>query len=172
MASEQIHVVVRKPLSDIEQDIRRKFGVRSALADVSIEEDALVFTFDGQSGESLPEKAPTSRSPISVTNGPRRGRRRKHRVRKRMKTRGWDVAAKFVNSRGQSCTIYRPFLEALSERKLTRREGQEITRELLVSNGNSPKPSSVEYFLNNTLEYIESRKPASRTAAASEEGSR
>lgn len=74
-----------------------------------------------------------------------------------MKTRGWDVVAKFENSRGQSCTVYRPFYDALVSGKLKRRDAYSAVREILISNGNDPKPSSIEYFLNNTLEYIQRR---------------
>jgi len=81
-----------------------------------------------------------------------------------MKTRGWDVVAKFVNSRGQSCTIYRPFYDTLSSRKFKPREAYSAVRDILVSNGNNPKPSSVEYFLNNTLEYVGRKSESSSPA--------
>lgn len=154
MAEEQVHLIVRKPLADIEREIRSKYGVRTALADVAIEEEALVFTFEGVPHTSKPVAEPRDDSVNSdARNYPTR-KRRKRRIRNRMKTRGWDVLAKFVNDRGQSCTIYRPFYEALRSGKLKHREAYSAVREILVSNGNSPKPSSVEYFLRNTLEYI------------------
>lgn len=160
MPAEQVHLVVRKPLSDIEQEIRRRYGVRSNLADVAIEQDALVFTFEGAPHVAAPPKLSNPDSSGVSSKYPSR-KRRKQRVRNRMKTRGWDVVAKFVNSRGLSCTIYRPFYAVLSTQKLKRREAYSTVRDILVANGNNPKPSSVEYFLNNTLEYIGRRSESS-----------
>jgi hypothetical protein len=156
MPAEQIHTVVRKPMADLEEEIRRKYGIRSALADVAIEQDALVFTFEGQSNAAVSReimREPSS-SRVSEEKVPVRVRR-KRRVRNRMKTRGWDVVAKFVNGKGQSTTIYRPFYDALTRKKLKRREAYSAVRDILVANGNHPKPSSIEYFLDNTLEYID-----------------
>ena len=168
MPSEQVHLVVRKPLSDIEEDIRRKFGLTTALSEVSIEKDALVFTFEGGPNESKPPKPVLSNGEGAGSHLSPPRRRRKRRIRNRMKTGGWDVVAKFTNSRGQPCTIYRPIFDALTSRKLTRREAYAITRDALVSKGNSPKPSSVEYFLNNTLEYIGSKELIARKSPTSE----
>lgn len=157
MTAEQFQIVVKKPLTDIEGEIRKKYSVRATLVDVAIEQDALVFTFDGGSSEGGPgRRAGQHETPEPRGDGAVR-RRRKRRVRNRMKTRGWDVVAKFVNSRGQTCTIYRPFYDALSAQKRKRREAYSAVRDIIVANGNNPKPSSVEYFLNNTLEYIQRR---------------
>jgi hypothetical protein len=162
MPGEQVHLVVRKPLADIEEELRQKYGVRSTLTDVAIEQDALVFTFEGS--KSAPPtrlaKSESDPAPVPDTTDLTR-KRRKRRVRNRMKTRGWDVVAKFVNSRGQPCTIYRPFFDVLSTQKLKRREAYSAIRDILVANGNNPKPSSVEYFLNNTMEYLQSHQGAS-----------
>ena len=154
MSEEQFQIVVKKPLSDLEEEIRRKYSVRAPLADVAIEQDALVFTFEGASSgkESVKSADQDAKRLPRETETVRK--RRKRRVRNRMKTRGWDVVAKFVNSRGQSCTIYRPFFDALSAQKLKRREAYSRVRDILVTNGNNPKPSSIEYFLSNTLEYL------------------
>ena len=62
--------------------------------------------------------------------------------------------AKFVNSRGQRTTIYRPILDAIAGKGLSRRKAHAAVRAILVANGNSPKPTTVEYFLQNTLEYV------------------
>lgn len=167
MPPEQIQVVVRKPLSDIEDEIRRKYRVQGGLADVAIEQDALVLTFQGIPQNSASKTVPPSTN--STSNSAEKvsvRRRRKHRVRNRMKTRGWDVVAKFVNSRGQTCTIYRPFYDALASQKLKRREAYSIVRDVLVSNGNSPRPASIDYFLSNTLEYIHRQSLGSKGATA------
>lgn len=166
MAEEQVHLVVRKPLTDIEEEIRRKYRVRTSLTDVSIEQDALVFTFDGHTDHITPALPGASIDGPTASPSPSPVRRRKkRRVRNRMKTKGWDVVAKLRNSRGQSCTIYRPFYDALSTRKLKAREAYSLVRGILVSNGNSPRPSSVEYFLKNTLEYIETQRSQAAASA-------
>lgn len=157
MPAEQVHLVIRKPLSEIEQELRHRYGVKRNLVEVAIEQDALVFTFEGAPHTDSPSKPLTHDSNSTVPKSPIVRTRRKKRIRNRMKTRGWDVVAKFVNTRGQSCTIYRPFYDALLAGKLKRREAYSAVREILVSNDNNPKPSSVDYFLNNTLEYIQRR---------------
>ena len=157
MSPEQIRLVVRKPLSDIEGELRKKYGLKGPLVDVSIEQDALSMVFDGSNRASAPrEDLQPDRDVglVPATAMPANRRRRKRRVRNRMKTRGWDVVAKFVNSKGQSCTIYRPMLEALAQKGLTRRQAYGAVREILLSNGNRPSPPSIDYFLNNTIEYL------------------
>lgn len=169
MPEEQVHLIVRKPLADIEKEIRGKYGVLTPLADVAIEQEALVFTFEGTSVSRGSIESPKIGSiQRAVGISPSR-KRRKRRLRNRMKTRGWDVVAKIENSRGQSCTIYRPLYDALVSGKLKRRDAYSAVREILISNGNSPKPSSVEYFLNNTLEYIQRQGNAGPGKAAREQ---
>jgi hypothetical protein len=161
---ETVHLVVRKPLADIESEIRRKHGVTSPLIEVAVERDSLVLTFQGGSAMEGPAhvpRTPTSKvsgSTISVASPTRR--RAKRRVRNRMRTRGWPVVSKFVNGRGQSCTVYKPILDALQSRRLRRREAYTAVRQLLVANGNTPGPSSVEYFLDNHLEFMEKNRQA------------
>jgi hypothetical protein len=166
MTGEEIHIVVRKPLADIEQDVRRKFGVATALLNASLEPDALVLTFSGirQAKHSQPlEIALGPNAAASVGTGvgnPGHRRRSKKRARQRTKTRGWDVVGKFVNSKGLRCTIYRPMYDALRGKKIRRREAYSAIRQILMANGNNPKPSTVEYFLDNTLEFLsQSRQP-------------
>jgi hypothetical protein len=165
MTAEEVRLVVRKPLADIEQEVRRKYGVVTPLLETSIEPDSLVLTFAGTGGgpspksaqiESLTVPSPTRES-SAATSTPRR--RSKRRVRQRTKTRGWDVLGKFRNSGGQTCTIYRPMYDVLTSRKLRRREAYSEIRKILVANGNNPKPASVEYYLKNTLEYISAHPP-------------
>jgi len=170
VVDEQIHLVVRKPLSAIEAEIRRRFSLEGPLSDVALEKDALVLTFEGPTHVSGQVSAKRTSQPATNPETVVVRKRRKHRVRNRMKTRGWNVVAKFANSRGQSCTVYRPFYDALVSGKLKRREAYAKIRDILVSNGNKPKPSSVEYFLNNTLEYIE--RDTARAAPSPSRGSR
>jgi hypothetical protein len=172
VVDEQIHLVVRKPLSAIEAEIRRRYSLKGPLSDVALEKDALVLTFEGPPYVSGHVSAKETTQPATNPESVAVRKRRKRRVRNRMKTRGWNVVAKFVNSRGQSCTVYRPFYDALVSGKLKRREAYATVRDILVSNGNNPKPSSVEYFLNNTLEYIErgTARPAPSPSRGSKAG--
>jgi hypothetical protein len=155
VADEQVRVVVTKPLADLEAELRRKYRLAQPLLGVSIEAEAVVFTFAGlwRQTDISRVREESLRDSSDLTIEPAK-RRRKRRVRNRTKTRGWDVVAKIRNARGQSCTIYRPFVDALSSGPIPRREAYSTVRKIITANGNDPNPATVEYFLNNTLEYI------------------
>lgn len=153
------HLVIRKPLTSIENEIRKKFAITSPLVDVAVEHDALVMTFQGgpysKVNASERHTAQPDSTPDSVdTSAGRIRKRSKLRVRNRMRTRGWQIVDKFVNSHGQSCSIYKPILDAIKVKGARRRESYTAVRQLLIANGNDPGPSSVEYFLDNHLEYL------------------
>ena len=76
-----------------------------------------------------------------------------------MKTQGWNVVTKTTNSHGQTVTIYKPFVDALSGMKGSKREKEKVVTEILRANGNRPGPGSVRYYLENTLEYLEALEP-------------
>jgi hypothetical protein len=77
-----------------------------------------------------------------------------------MKTRGWQIVARITNSKGQKCTIYKPFVDALQDPKLAIEEQKKLVEKILRSNRNRPSEASIQYFLENTLEYLNSiRKP-------------
>ena len=84
------------------------------------------------------------------------------RLRNRMKTRGWNVVGKITNKYGMKSNVYHPFVEALRDVNISRAEQRSIVAKILRSNGNNPAPLSVEYFLDNTLEYLAQEK-AGRT---------
>lgn len=71
-----------------------------------------------------------------------------------MKTRGWNIISKMTNSRGQTTTIYEPFVLALRDSKLSKSEQRKRVVGILRANGNRPGPVSIEYYLSNTLEYL------------------
>ena len=75
--------------------------------------------------------------------------------RRRMKTRGWEVVEKIQNSYGQSARVYRPFVDALSAKGLTTAEKRSAVAKVLRSNGNRPTDSSIEYYMMNTLEFLD-----------------
>jgi hypothetical protein len=142
---EQVLTVVKIPISEIEEWIRARHTLPSILADFRIEEDKLVLYFNQED---------TSKTDLDTQTSKTSTRRRAHRKRNRMKTRGWDVVARITNSKGQECAIYRPFVEALQNQKMTPEEQKKSVEEILRSNRNRPSEASVRYFLENTLEYL------------------
>jgi len=153
--NEEVTTLVRIPIHEIEQMIRRKYALPKAMIDVRLESDSLILYFaDKDKTDSLAHTA--SFSP-SVTLIGKRRKRRAHRRRNRMKTRGWDIVARITNRKGQACAIYKPFVEALS-RPLSAADQRAAVIKILRSNGNRPSEASISYFLENTLEYLNSRK--------------
>jgi hypothetical protein len=144
--SEQVLTLVKVPITEIEEWIRARHVLPSVLTDVRIEENNLVLYFSqgetSQTGVELQSPKTSAR------------RRRAHRKRNRMKTRGWEVVARITNSKGQDCTIYKPFVEALQNPTQTVEEQKKAVEGILRSNRNRPSESSVRYFLENTLEYL------------------
>jgi len=78
-----------------------------------------------------------------------------------MKTRGWKVVARLTNSKGQKCAIYKPFVDALQDTKLTVEDQKKTVERILRANRNRPSESSVKYFLENTLEYLQKKRDQS-----------
>lgn len=146
----RLEVNIRKPLKELEEELLKTHGVSGRIAAVQIEGDEVVFTVDG-----LPLK-PAAGNPKDT---PRPRRRRVKR--NRMKTRGWEVAGRVQDEQGHVSRVYKPFVEALAGKELTRTQQARAVREILVSNGNRPDQDSVEYFLDNTLRYLATVKGGS-----------
>jgi len=157
---EEVLTVVKIPITEIEQTLREKHVLPKLLVDVRIDEDNLVLCF---SDELKTEEEDSSRS-----IGLGRKRRRAHRKRNRMKTRGWEIVGRMTNSKGQKCTIYKPFVDALRDSSLRVEEQKAVVARILRSNKNKPSEESVRYFLENTLEYLQSQMTT--TVPASKEG--
>jgi hypothetical protein len=157
---EEVSTVVKIPIMEIEQTVRAKHVLPKFLVDVRIDEDNLVLCFR----DELKTKEEGSSPPIGLG----RKRRRAHRKRNRMKTRGWEAVGRITNSKGQKCTIYKPFVDALRDSSLTVEEQKAVVARILRSNKNKPSEESVRYFLENTLEYLQSQM--ARTVPASREG--
>jgi hypothetical protein len=148
--AEELVTQVRYPIADLETMSRKKYGLKETLSDFRLEGDVLVLYF---SSTSVPA-ANKGTGPAPVRKPADRPRRSVGR-RNRMKTRGWKVVTRFVNSKGQQCSIYAPFVDALADKKLTDKERRSVVREILKSNGNKPPESSIEYYLSNTMEYLQ-----------------
>jgi hypothetical protein len=150
---EQILTLVRIPISDVVDWIRTKHFLPSVLKEFHIEEETLVLYF-GESEELQREQdSQLLRSHVQ--------KRRARRRRNRMKTRGWEVTARITNSKGQYCAIYKPFVEALQDPKLTIDEQKKVVEGILKSNRNRPAEASIQYFLENTLEYLQKQRELS-----------
>jgi len=147
--SEEVLTLVKIPLSQIEQSVRSKHTLPDALVDVRLEADSLVLYFaEKPKAETVAVYAQNS----SIINMKRK-KRRARRKRNRMKTRGWEIVGNMVNSKGQTCTIYKPFVEALKQ-PMPPADQKLIVAKILRSNGNRPSETSIAYFLENTLEYL------------------
>lgn len=143
----EVITLVKMPITEIEEWVRTKHTLPKVLTEFRIEEnDLLLFFNDGErQKERLLPKVSTSGT---------RGRKAR-RKRNRMKTRGWKIVSRITNSKGQKCSIYRPFVEALKNSNLPKLEQKKLVEKILKSNRNKPSEASIQYFLENTLEYLE-----------------
>jgi len=146
----KVITLVKIPISEIEEWIKTKHSLPSVLTDFHIEEKDLVLYFRE---EELPGD-----TEYSQPNRNLNGKRRAHRKRNRMRTRGWETVARITNSKGQHCTIYKPFVDTLQNLELTVDEQRKIVEKILRSNRNKPSEGSIQYYLENTLEYLRNNK--------------
>ena len=176
LMDEDITTVVRIPITRLEDDIRKKHSIALALQSVSLEKDAVVLRFGGTSFlasnqprnegissqtslRGVEERYSSEIEPVNpngtclIELAPRVRRRRPSR-RNRMKTRGWNIVTKITNSRGQTVTIYEPFVAALRGKRMSRKQMENAVATVLKENGNRPGPVSIDYYLSNTLEYL------------------
>ena len=158
---EEILTVVRLPLADLSDEIRRRHKLAETLVDSRIEGDALVMYFSrraqatskNEPGEPVAEISGRIRAEVMEPHDGIRRRRAKGR-RNRMRTRGWQVVGRIVNSRGQSALVYKPFVEALASKHLASSQEKAIVTQILRANGNRPSAASIEYYWMNTVEYL------------------
>ena len=167
--SEEVSITIRVPLSRIETDIRKKHSVTLQTVSVSLAEGYLVFLFEDATRapetssvtnprrDSAANRVAATMVPASKVDGvdlPHTSRKRRPSTRNRMRTRGWGIVAKTVNSKGQTVAIYEPFVDALKGKNLTRRAQEAIVARVLRENGNRPGRVSIDYYLDNTLEFL------------------
>lgn len=158
--AEEILMVVKIPISEIEEWVRSRYTLPDLLSEFRIEANSLVLSFKespslGESADLSPEKR-------------RPKKRRSRRKRNRMKTRGWAIVDRMINSKGQKCVIYKPFVDALQDSSLSREDQRYIVRKIIRSNKNKPSETSIRYFLENTLEYLENQKKLPRSEGGSQ----
>jgi len=152
---EEVVTFVRIPITDIERTVRSKHNLPNTMVDVRIEGDAIILYFTDK--EKMDSSTVSTISLSSAEISEKRRRRRARHKRNRMKTRGWETVARIVNRRGQACTIYKPFVEALGQPLSTEEQKTDVTK-ILKANRNKPSEASVNYFLENTLEYLKAKE--------------
>ena len=147
----EVVTLVRIPMREIEEFVRKKHVLPNTMVDVRLDSDFLILYFSDKTNDSatnLSEKSP----PLLL---PKKRKRRARRKRNRTKTRGWEVVARLKNTKGQTCAIYKPFVEAL-KKPMSAEEQKAIVAKILRSNKNRPSETTINYFLENTLEYLAS----------------
>lgn len=148
---EEIVTVVKIPLSEIEQSIRDKHLLPTRMVDAKIEGQSLVLHFT-EAEEAVTETPKKETENVAPSLQKQRRQRKK---RNRMKTRGWAVVGRITNSKGQPCSIYKPFVDAL-QAPMSYEERRKKVELILKSNRNKPSDESVNYFLENTMEFLKS----------------
>jgi hypothetical protein len=148
--AEEVITLVRIPIREIEQMVRGRHVLPKAMIDVRLESDSLVLYFSDKDKDSVISS--TTTSPLLL---PRKRKRKARRRRNRTKTHGWEIVARMTNKKGQTCAIYKPFVEALI-RPLSADDQRAVVTKILRSNGNRPSETTLNYFLENTLEYLAS----------------
>jgi hypothetical protein len=150
---EEILTIVKIPLLEIVESLRSKHDIPSKITDARIEGETLILslTAEDEPVDNIIENAPV------LTTSHSTNRKRRRAKRNRMKTRGWDVVARIKNSKGQQCSIYKPFVDALQNQHLTVEEQKKKVESILKANRNKPSEESVDYFLQNTLEFLKEK---------------
>ena len=154
----EVFTVVKIPLSEIEELVRSKHNLPEVLTDVQVEGDSMVLYFREKHDLESPEEL------VKTEKVKTKKRRRIRRKRNRMRTRGWRIVARIQNSKGQKCAIYEPFVEALKQSP-PEADQKLIVAKILRSNSNRPSEASIEYFLENTLEYLKMQEKQPSTEA-------
>jgi hypothetical protein len=152
----------RISIEDLRSALKQAHEVDLTGIDPYIDGDSIVFALKV---ERPGVDDPTSRegTPVEPVFAPANNRvRRRRRKRNRIKTRGWKVVGKITNSQGLVANIYEPFVTAAKGSTLSRHEIHRLFRQIMVRNGNNPAEESVDYFLNNTLEFLAQELKAAR----------
>ncbi len=178
--------IIRVPVDEIRAILREQYKIDLTGVEPYLDGDSLAFALPivsetraippgakdlasvgpAKIAQRAVERRLTELPGVTVESAVRRKKaRRRRRRRNRVKTRGWPIAARITNSKGLVANVYEPLVKALDGREVTRAEQKKVVRQLMVENGNDPSPESVEYFLDNTLEYLRTKaKPVEQTA--------
>ncbi len=143
--------VFKVPVDELRILLQKQYKVDLRGVDPYLDGDFIVFSVQMGSEHRQLASSPITDSIVEKKTTRRRKRRRK---RNRIKTRGWKVIGQITNSRGLKANIYEPLVEGIIGLEITRSEQKKIIRQIMIGNGNHPSDESVEYHLDNTLEYI------------------
>ena len=150
-------------IEELANELSKRHSIQGELVDTRLDGDTLsLYLKPLDRGHVASSSEPESASSANRIVGARANvstrfavpKRRARRSRNRMRTRGWSVVGQVINKYGQKANIYQPFVEALKDGTLTRAEQRSVVSKILRSNGNTPSGDSVDYFLENTLEYL------------------
>lgn len=153
----------RIPVEELRALLKRQHGVELSTVEPYIDGEFVVFAvqvpaeveLDGSGAKPIvAETALVIRPRLT---------RRTRRKRNRVKTRGWEVVGKITNAQGLVANVYRPFVDALRDRPIARSEQRKIVRQIMVQNGNRPTEASVDYYLDNTLQFLSGPPGAQKT---------
>lgn len=143
--------VFKVPVDELRILLQKQYEVDLTGVDPYLDGEFIVFSVQMGSEFKQITSAPSTKAAIEKKRTRSRKRLRK---RNRIKTRGWKVLGQITNSRGLKANIYEPFVEALRDMEITRSEQKKIIRQIMIGNGNNPTEESVDYHLDNTLEYL------------------
>jgi hypothetical protein len=148
----------RIPIDELRLVLKRQHGVDLTGVEPYIEGDHVVFSIQQPPPASAEVDSSHSVAAAKPELPPVRSRRRRRRRRRnRIKTRGWQVLDRITNSQGLTANVYEPFVRALQGLEGTRAEQRALVRSIMEKNGNTPATESIDYYLDNTLEYLRRR---------------
>jgi len=161
MKNDLLYVVSVK-IEELANELSKRNSIQGALVDARLDGDTLsIYLKPLDRGSTPGSSEPSVGSPAHRTVSAHATvstrivvPKRRARSRNRMRTRGWSVVGQVTNKYGQKANIYQPFAEALKDTSISRAEQRSIVSKILRSNGNTPSADSVDYFLENTLEYL------------------
>ena len=152
MGQVELQIIVRKPLSEVERDLRSRHDLgRNGFVNAYIQDGALVMVFGKAAAFEAPNRVGGAGPKLAPAQSHRKRRKAK---RNRTKTRGWKPVATITSALGQRVRVYGIFVEALNDKNMPRGDQKKVVESILRSNSNHPTPEQVEYFLDNTLEYL------------------
>lgn len=143
--------VFKISIDEIRAILKKQYNVDLSGIEPYLDENNIVFCMIVKD-RSKPDVVIETSSTRIIDNKPK-ARRRKRR-RNRIKTRNWKVITKIKNSDGLTANIYEPIVTAIEGKEILKEEQRKIIRQIMLKNGNNPTEESVEYYLNNTLEYL------------------
>jgi hypothetical protein len=153
----QVERLIRIPIDELREALKKSHGIDVSGVEPYIDGESIVFLVRTRPPGSTTSTELSPHVPVELAGSPSSRSRRRKRRRNRIKTRGWNVVGKITNSQGLSANIYEPFVKAAQESGLSRSELRKVVRQIMVRNGNDPAEDSIDYYLSNTLEFLEKK---------------